>query len=311
MVGKSIVRKGAYVISAIAVLFLSSEIFSSIVFIVTTFRSGNALPSLTVTVSTIVSTRFAAMSLREPNETLVFNIISWILTFYLSFIASLLVVSYGLAAALVAFFGVILVMYLVREPPIARTALTEIFGFGRELVDAALLGNSVEKWAMRAFRNLTAIVFPEKSLEDIVGFVHDHPEFNLTILRSRRYVLIVSKENRLRVLSLLHEREIELDIINNLLVNWAILHQIPVVNKQFGKQISDYGVVRNATPEQFLSLQSSDCALYSHTGKLYILLPTNTTDTMRAKPIPSGLEARIVTGRDGSALEKRWSGGVF
>jgi hypothetical protein len=314
---------------AITLLLFFGEILSSAIFIVSAFHSGNALPSVTVAVATIVVTRLAAMSLREPNETMFLSFAAWILTGYLSIITSLLVVSYGLTVAIIAFFGVIIVMYLVREPPIAMTALTTLYKHGREFCDAALLGNSTEKWAMRAYQNLASFLIPEKSVEDVVGFVHDHSEFNLIVTHSGEiYALIVSKQNLPMVHSLLCERDIDFDESSSLL-NWGLLYQVPIVKEEHGLHITDYKVIHNAAPDQYLALQSncdlyshseglsildqylalqSNCDLYSHSEGLSILLRSKTGDNLKSEPLPSGLEARIVAGRDAAALIKRRRG---
>jgi hypothetical protein len=295
---------------AIALLLFLGEILSSVVFIVSAFHSGNALPSVTVVVTTIVFTRLAAMSLREPNETMLLSFAAWVLTGYLSIITSLLVVSYVITASLGAFFGVIMAMYLVREPPIATTALTKVYQYGRELYDAALMGNSVENWAMKAYQNLATFLIPEKSLEDVVGFVHDHPEFNPIITHTGDvYALIISKQNLHFVRSHIRERNIKLEQSSSLF-NWGLLYKVPIVKEEHGLHVADYKVIHNATPDQFLSLQSN-CDLYSHPEGLSIVLEPKTCEDLKCESLPSGREARIVVGRDAIALVRSRNRGVL
>ena len=162
---------------------------------------------------------------------------------------------------------------------------------------------------MRAYRNLVTYLIPEKSLEDIVGFIHDNPEFNLVLTHSGEvHVLIVSKQNVPIVLQLLHERNIELDR-NSLLFNWGFLYKLPIAKEEEGYHVSDYRVIHNATTDQFLSMQSG-CALYSHPEGLSLLLNSKTGDDLKSESLPVGLEARIVAGRDTLALQRNRSRGM-
>jgi hypothetical protein len=309
MIGDSIVRKAIYVVIAVVGLFFLGEILSSAATVVSTFHSGNFVPLVTAAVAAVVFTRFAAMSLRGPNETLLLDIAAWGLTCYLSLTIFLIAMPYGLFASAVAFCGVLITMYLVREPPIAIAGLTEVYRYSRELVDTVYLGNSVEKWGMRAYQNLVTYLIPKKSLEDIVGFVHDNPEFNLVITHSDEVnVLIVSKQNVPSVLPLLSERNIELDR-NSPLFNWGFLYKLPTANKEEGYHVSDYRVVHNATTDQFLSMQSG-CALYSHQEGLSILLDPKTSCSLKSESLPVGLEARIVAGRVTLALQRSRTRGM-
>lgn len=305
MLGESIIRTLTYAAITIALLILAGEILSSAIWIALALKSGSILPVLTITTAAIVFSRFTAKSLREPDETRILSISAWILTGYLALVMGLFVVAYGFAASFVVAFLVGLIMYMVREPPELSILLTEQYRNARNLLEVASAGNSLEKWGQRATRNLAAFRLPKESIEDAVGIIRDNPELGLSLTHYEDLlVLYVPKIHKNRIHSLINDSGIQVQQLSKLSFLGCI-YVIPAALEEYGHKLTDYRIIRDEDIlEQLLKSLPIDSTLYSHPEGPILVLRFSDAGMVKTEQIPSGFEARIIVGRDISALAK-------
>jgi hypothetical protein len=312
VLGDSLIRIGTYAIVIFAIFILFGEILSSAIDIALAFQSGLILPSITVAIGTLVLTRLTARSLREPNETRFLSISAWVLTGYLSLIAGLIVISYGLTVSMFVASLIFMAMYSLRQPIEIDFNFSEFYRQVKGTIDLALLGTSVKRWSKRAYQNLMTITFPAQSIEDVLEAVRDYPELAFLVIRYESlFVLIAPRNKWKRVCTILEEAGIRVFEKGSRLLTWTILYQLPIICEEHGLKSSDYSIAYDIkSVDQVPSSWPVDSTLYSTPNGLYMILRKSDGSDVYTKELPSGCEARIVAGKDYSVVKQSKRGGT-
>ena len=190
-------------------------------------------------------------------------------------------------------------MGIIRQPPLVSHTLHGLFDYTKKMYNLALLGNSVVKWAERAYQTLTTIILPAESQEDVQAIIHDNPDLTLSVVHLQEFfALILPKTELYHVRSLLKKANIKQVKGNRSLIDWILLYRLPIINEESGISPQEYRIIRNTNrvPE---SLQSG-CSIYPDTHGFLLVLRANDSVGFETKPLPLGSEARVVVGRDSS-----------
>jgi hypothetical protein len=223
---------------------------------------------------------------------------------------ALFVIAYGIVVSLAVALIVGFSMYMVRDPPELGILLTDQYRNAREMLAIFYAGNSLERWGKRASRNLTAFKFPKESFEDALGIIRDNPDLNLSLTHHvSMLVLYVPKKHKYRIRSILDDSGIQEAHELSELCMWGSTFMKFKKSEEYGLTITDYKIIRDENSlEQLLKSFPLGSTLFSNPEGPILVLKSSDAGVMKTESIPSGFEARIIAGRDISALSQRRRG---
>jgi len=313
MFGKSIIR---YAIIGVVILFLGSQLLSSVTWVVFAWRLGNITPLVSVIAGTLLLLVLTRKQTSEPVST-VLDVVSWACIIYVGVVVLFIAIPYGLVVALAGLGVTVLVFHNIKEP----RGFTE--RFSSLLEPAGSLGQSIPMigkttitgsaaWSSINRLKMKAIVLPTSPRRTILDLLRERPLLPVSITRYEDCdIMIVRTEGEEKILQQVRDALSEKGVDDFLLLSPFMTNAVlglPILEQEDGLALDDYMVAtEEQTVDRLLEMWPNRITVFPNSNGLRVVIRNDSAPGFDLEELPQGTEARILLGRDTTLIP---TGGV-
>lgn len=313
MFGKSIIR---YALAGAAMLFLGSQLLSSVTWVVLAWRFGNITPLVSVWAGTVLILLLTRKQTSEPLST-VLDVVSWACILYAGVVMMFIALPMGLIVAFFTLGVTVMICHSIKEPggisgrfstllEPAGTLGQSIPMIGRTTITRSAAWSSIDRLKMKA------LVLPTPLRGTVLDLLRERPLLPVSVTRYEDCdIMIVRTEGEEKVLRQVREALTEKGVgdsqpLSPFMTN-AVLG-LPILEQENGLALDGYMVAtEESTVEKLLEMWPNRITVFPNRSGLRVVIRYDSAPGFDLEELPQGTEARILLGRDTTLIP---TGGV-
>ncbi len=304
MFGKSIIR---YAIAGAAMLFLGSQLLSSVTWVVFAWQFGNFTPLVSVIAGTVLLLILARRQTSEPISTIL-DVVSWACIIYIGVVMLFIAIPYGLVAAFIALGVTVMVFHNIKEPGgISERFSTLLEPAGSLGQSIPLIGNTTvtrsAAWSSINKLKMKAIILPTSFRGTVLELLRERPLLPVSVTRYEDCdIMIVRTEGEEKVLrqvrdALAEKGAEDFQLLSSFMTN-AVLG-LPILEQEDGLALDGYMVAsEEMTVQRLLEIWPNRITVFPNREGLRVVIRYDSAPGFDLEELPQGTEARILLGRD-------------
>lgn len=313
MLGKGITKLISYAIAGAIALTAGVELLNSVVSVVLSFRQGDLSPFATVILITVGLLLVVNRVSEESPMRMILNILAYAVTGYVSVVAFIMVLPYGLVFSGIAAGATAGLCSLIREPKVIMEPLKDfksqiqstgsLNGLAKRVVP---VGDS-DSFALNTFHNI--IILKDGSRDAIIQLMRDRPllPISMTHFDGCDVLFIAEGSDPAKfeqIMQLLSNRSIQTKGHTSQLLAEAI-QMVPIIDSQNGLDMDNYRLARDEKSiEELLKLTPVRMTVFPTTTGLRILVPDMDAPGLIVESLEEGKEIEVLLHRDYTLLEE-------
>ena len=308
------VRLAKYAFMAAIALLIASQLISAVAGVVWSLRFGNPMPFILVIVITVVVLR---LTKRQEDDTIterLLNILSLVSVGFLMMVV--FVASMGLGVYFAIFAGAMAVIgcKAVYDTDSLRGSFSALvngdvsLGFSRSFQRFPDANESVLMGELEQIHP-EVIIIEKEYREKILSLLKERPRlpWSLSFLESVDALVITTRGDRGHVttaLRLLAEVQVQTKMASSALRQ--LILALPLLDRKHGIQLTDYHIVRDElTVKRLIEIGPTRVTVHPDGGELQLVIHESTATGMKMEEIPTSEVVSVVLQRNLSQVNQR------